>query len=207
MLLRSSKITKGSYCALHNAHYSLFFWHHGRERARGCARAPVQRPVRFCVAGVAFRCRPVFRLRLSWHCSHPATESPAANARDVQRKGAQCQAHRAHERQDDAPAESRGRCVLARGGKVFSAAAAWRSLPSPPPPPRRHRLACATHDLALADVEKSFTFDFSYNSHNRDDADFAGQEDVYRDLGVGVLNNAFDGASPPPPPPRETAYL
>ena len=45
----------------------------------------------------------------------------------------------------------------------------------------------------FAGVERPFTFDFSYNSHDRDSSDYAGQETVWEDLGVGVLNNAFDG--------------
>jgi len=43
-------------------------------------------------------------------------------------------------------------------------------------------------------TEKTFTFDFSYNSFvPRDEADYASQDVVYNDLGIGILNNAFEG--------------
>jgi kinesin family protein 1 len=39
-----------------------------------------------------------------------------------------------------------------------------------------------------------FSFDFSYNSFlARDDPEYATQAQVYGDLGVGILNNAFEG--------------
>lgn len=42
--------------------------------------------------------------------------------------------------------------------------------------------------------ERPFTFDFSYNSFvPRDDAEYASQDIVYRDLGEDVLKNAFEG--------------
>jgi hypothetical protein len=42
--------------------------------------------------------------------------------------------------------------------------------------------------------EKSFTFDFSYNSFvPRDDPEYASQDTVWRDIGVGVLTNAYQG--------------
>lgn len=46
-----------------------------------------------------------------------------------------------------------------------------------------------------AGTERNFTFDFSYNSFvPRDDPDYASQDVVWEDLGVGVLNNAYEGA-------------
>ena len=38
-----------------------------------------------------------------------------------------------------------------------------------------------------------FTFDFSYWSHDRNDAHFATQEKVFNDLGMDVVGNAFNG--------------
>ena len=41
---------------------------------------------------------------------------------------------------------------------------------------------------------RDFTFDFSYNSHvARDDPEYASQDTVWRDIGAGVLENAYDG--------------
>ena len=48
--------------------------------------------------------------------------------------------------------------------------------------------------LRNAGKERTFTFDFSYNSFvARDDAEYASQEIVWRDIGVGVLQNAYEG--------------
>jgi hypothetical protein len=42
--------------------------------------------------------------------------------------------------------------------------------------------------------EKTFTFDFSYNSHvPRDDPSYASQGTVWDDIGAGVLTNAYNG--------------
>lgn len=41
--------------------------------------------------------------------------------------------------------------------------------------------------------DKDFTFDFSYWSHDKKDEHFADNPKVFRDLGVQVLNNAWDG--------------
>ena len=42
--------------------------------------------------------------------------------------------------------------------------------------------------------QRDFTFDFSYNSHvPRDDPAYASQDTVWRDIGVGVLENAYAG--------------
>lgn len=38
-----------------------------------------------------------------------------------------------------------------------------------------------------------FTFDYSYWSHDRRDAHFAGQSQVFQDLGLDVVENAFNG--------------
>ena len=41
---------------------------------------------------------------------------------------------------------------------------------------------------------REFTFDYSYNSHvARDDPEYASQDTVWRDIGVGVLENAYAG--------------
>ena len=38
-----------------------------------------------------------------------------------------------------------------------------------------------------------FAYDFSYWSHDRKDAHFAGQDQVFKDLGLDVVENAFNG--------------
>lgn len=43
--------------------------------------------------------------------------------------------------------------------------------------------------------EHSFTFDFAYWSHNEKDENFVSQEKVFEDLGLSVLDNAFQGLS------------
>ena len=43
------------------------------------------------------------------------------------------------------------------------------------------------------DEPRTFTFDFSYWSHNPDDPHFANQSRVFEDLGQSVLNNAWNG--------------
>jgi kinesin family member 1 len=48
--------------------------------------------------------------------------------------------------------------------------------------------------LNLEGVEKQFSFDYSYNSFSdKNDPEYADQSGVYADLGVGILENAFDG--------------
>ena len=45
-----------------------------------------------------------------------------------------------------------------------------------------------------AGKERMFQFDFSYNSFvPRDDEEYASQATVWKDIGVGVLNNAYEG--------------
>jgi hypothetical protein len=44
-----------------------------------------------------------------------------------------------------------------------------------------------------AGVEKIFNFDYSYNSFDPSSEDFANQESVWNDIGVGVLENAYSG--------------
>lgn len=47
---------------------------------------------------------------------------------------------------------------------------------------------------AAADKTKKFTFDFSYDSFvPRDNEKYASQDHVWKDIGVGVLNNAYEG--------------
>merc|ERR1719421_1495197 len=41
--------------------------------------------------------------------------------------------------------------------------------------------------------EKTFTYDFSYWSHNPADSNFADQEKVMKDIGNVILNNALNG--------------
>jgi len=42
-------------------------------------------------------------------------------------------------------------------------------------------------------IPHKFTFDHSYWSHDRQDAHFAGQSQVFQDLGLDVVGNAFNG--------------
>lgn len=44
-----------------------------------------------------------------------------------------------------------------------------------------------------AEDHKSFTFDKSYWSADKDDPSYADQQTVYNDLGEDLLNHAFDG--------------
>ena len=55
---------------------------------------------------------------------------------------------------------------------------------------------CAWGDLfERAEKKRKYTFDYSYNSFvPRDAPNFAGQGNVWADIGVGVLQNAYDGA-------------
>ncbi|PPJ49530.1 hypothetical protein CBER1_01924 [Cercospora berteroae] len=59
---------------------------------------------------------------------------------------------------------------------------------SPPPPDGKNKAGKA----ALEGI-KTFAFDKSYWSFNRSDDNFAGQEDVFTDLGKPLLQNAFQG--------------
>lgn len=45
----------------------------------------------------------------------------------------------------------------------------------------------------LSEKPKSFTFDYSYWSHNEDDPHFASQKKVYADIGKEMLAHAFEG--------------
>lgn len=40
---------------------------------------------------------------------------------------------------------------------------------------------------------KDFTFDFSYWSYDAKDEHFSSQEQVFKDLGMDVVGNAFQG--------------
>lgn len=42
-------------------------------------------------------------------------------------------------------------------------------------------------------IKTPFTFDFSYWSHNKNDANFADNKRVFQDIGLGVLKNAWLG--------------
>ena len=46
---------------------------------------------------------------------------------------------------------------------------------------------------AVSDSVKTFAFDRSYWSFNKDDSTYAGQDDVFADLGMPLLDNAFQG--------------
>lgn len=47
-----------------------------------------------------------------------------------------------------------------------------------------------------AEKKRNFVFDYSYDSFvPRDDPKYAGQLTVWKDIGVGVLANAYDGTS------------
>jgi hypothetical protein len=51
---------------------------------------------------------------------------------------------------------------------------------------------CGLH--RFAGKERTFTFDYSYNSFvPRDHGDYASQDMVYDDIGRGVLENAYEG--------------
>lgn len=56
----------------------------------------------------------------------------------------------------------------------------------------RHRSSTAKGGKA-GDGQKVFAFDKSYWSFNRADPHFAGQENLFKDLGVPLLDNAFQG--------------
>ncbi|VDP23255.1 unnamed protein product [Onchocerca flexuosa] len=43
------------------------------------------------------------------------------------------------------------------------------------------------------DRTHSFNFDYSYWSFNKNDSNFASQQQVYQDLGVEMLDHAFEG--------------
>ena len=60
--------------------------------------------------------------------------------------------------------------------------------PAPPDPSSKSKSV-----KAAIDGTKTFAFDKSYWSFNRDDEHFAGQEDVFTDLGKPLLDNAFQG--------------
>lgn len=47
--------------------------------------------------------------------------------------------------------------------------------------------------MGAKDSTKAFNFDFSYWSHDPQDTNFHGQEQVYGDLGEEMLEHAFEG--------------
>ncbi|CAL8582817.1 hypothetical protein XPA_008461 [Xanthoria parietina] len=61
-----------------------------------------------------------------------------------------------------------------------------------PPPDAEERLR-GSKGLRAADGQKTFAFDRSYWSFNRGDPHFAGQENLFSDLGAPLLDNAFQG--------------
>ncbi|KAK5127735.1 hypothetical protein LTR08_004216 [Meristemomyces frigidus] len=61
-----------------------------------------------------------------------------------------------------------------------------------PAPPENSR-GSSKNARAVLDGTKTFAFDKSYWSFNRADAHFAGQDDLFADLGRPLLDNAFQG--------------
>ncbi|KAL8738477.1 MAG: hypothetical protein Q9181_000733 [Wetmoreana brouardii] len=61
-----------------------------------------------------------------------------------------------------------------------------------PPPDAEERLR-GSKGLRGADNQKTFAFDRSYWSFNRGDPHFAGQDNLFNDLGAPLLDNAFQG--------------
>ncbi|KAI4142814.1 MAG: hypothetical protein L6R39_004803 [Caloplaca ligustica] len=61
-----------------------------------------------------------------------------------------------------------------------------------PPPDAEERLR-GSKGVRGADSQKVFAFDRSYWSFNRADSHFAGQDDLFNDLGSPLLDNAFQG--------------
>lgn len=61
-----------------------------------------------------------------------------------------------------------------------------------PPPDAEERLR-STKAGKAGDGQKVFAFDKSYWSFNREDAHFAGQDNLFKDLGAPLLDNAFKG--------------
>lgn len=61
-----------------------------------------------------------------------------------------------------------------------------------PPPEAEERLRTSKVGKSL-DGQKVFAFDKSYWSFNRSDPHFAGQNDLFNDLGAPLLDNAFQG--------------
>ena len=47
--------------------------------------------------------------------------------------------------------------------------------------------------LVSAESKKTFNYDYSYWSHNPDDANYASQDTVYSDIGTSVLKNVWQG--------------
>ncbi|KAL8785450.1 MAG: hypothetical protein Q9213_003380 [Squamulea squamosa] len=61
------------------------------------------------------------------------------------------------------------------------------------PPPNAEERLRASKGLRGADGQKTFAFDRSYWSFNRGDPHFAGQDNLFNDLGIPLLDNAFLG--------------
>ena len=62
-----------------------------------------------------------------------------------------------------------------------------------PPPDAEERLRKAAGGTKGADGQKVFAFDHSYWSFDRKDSHFAGQDNLFNDLGKPLLDNAFKG--------------
>lgn len=61
------------------------------------------------------------------------------------------------------------------------------------PPPSASATPSSSDSGSGPSRPHKFTFDFSYWSHNRNDSHFASQEKVFNDLGMDVVENAFNG--------------
>lgn len=87
------------------------------------------------------------------------------------------------------------------GSKLVVAVNNNQVILDPPPPlasatPEQAKTSHA-HDSSFLPGDRSrphkFTFDFSYWSHERNDSHFAPQVKVFEDLGMDVVENAFNG--------------
>ncbi|PNS18184.1 Kinesin-like protein unc-104 [Sphaceloma murrayae] len=75
--------------------------------------------------------------------------------------------------------ERRSKCIVEMKDK--------QTVLTPAPDPK------SKSNKAVMEGTKTFAFDKSYWSFNREDSHFAGQDDVFADLGLPLLDNAFQG--------------
>jgi len=76
----------------------------------------------------------------------------------------------------------------ARSAKCIVSMKGAQTVLSPPPQDGKSKPV-----KGALEGSKTFAFDKSYWSFNRDDSNFAGQEDLFTDLGSPLLDNAFHG--------------
>lgn len=60
-------------------------------------------------------------------------------------------------------------------------------------PPADEKLKKGPAAKAAAEGPKTFAFDRSYWSFDKNDPNYAGQEHLFNDLGMPLLDNAFEG--------------